>query len=69
MTRGISSREVIALIQADGWFFVKAVGDHHQFRHAVKAGKVTITHPLKDIPIGTLRSIYRQAGLNWGARR
>jgi len=37
-------------------------GDHHQFKHPVKSGKVTVPHPSKDIAIGTLKSIYNQAG-------
>jgi predicted RNA binding protein YcfA (HicA-like mRNA interferase family) len=68
MTKGMSSREIISFIEADGWFFVKTVGDHHHYKHLIKQGKVTITHPRKDIPLGTLRSIYRQAGLDWKTR-
>jgi predicted RNA binding protein YcfA (HicA-like mRNA interferase family) len=36
-------------------------GDHHQFKHPIKPGKVTITHPAKDIPFRTLKSIEKQA--------
>ncbi|NQZ11070.1 MAG: type II toxin-antitoxin system HicA family toxin [Algicola sp.] len=40
-------------------------GDHHQFKHPSIPGKVTVPHPKKDLPIGTIKSIYRQAGWHW----
>ena len=63
--KSYSSREVIAIIEADGWYEVSCVGDHHQFKHPEKKGRVTITHPQKDIPIGTLKSIEKQAGVKF----
>lgn len=53
--KSYSSREVIKILEDDGWCFVRCVGDHHQFKHHTKPGKVTITHPVKDIPIDTLK--------------
>jgi len=44
---------------------VHCVGDHHQFKHPTKQGKVTITHPKKDFPIKTLKSIEKQAGITF----
>lgn len=61
--KSYSSREVIQILLADGWAEVSCVGDHHQFKHPTKAGKVTVVHPEKDIPIGTLKSIAKQAGV------
>lgn len=61
--KSYSSREVIKILEEDGWYFVRCVGDHHQFKHHNKPGKVTITHPVKDIPIDTLKSIEKQAGI------
>ena len=58
-----SSREVIQLLKADGWFEVNVVGSHHQFKHPTKKGRVTVTHPRKDIPLGTQKSIFDQAGI------
>ena len=57
-----SSREVIQLLKADGWFEVNVVGSH-QFKHPTKKGRVTVKHPDKDIPRKTLASIERQSGL------
>jgi predicted RNA binding protein YcfA (HicA-like mRNA interferase family) len=59
--KSYSSRDAIKILEEDGWFFIKCVGDHHQFKHPTKLGKVTITHPKKDIPVGTLKSIEKQA--------
>ena len=63
--KSYSSREVIKILLADGWYEVSCVGDHHQFKHPAKPGKVTVVHPEKDIPIGTLKSIARQAGITF----
>ena len=61
--KSYSSREVIRILKDDGWFKVNCEGDHHQFKHPEKPGKVTVTHPVKDIPHRTLDSIARQAGV------
>jgi len=57
-----NSRKLIAMLEADGWAHVQTKGDHWQFKHATKPGRVTIPHPSKDIAKGTVASIYRQAG-------
>lgn len=61
--KSLSSREVIKILEADGWYEVNVVGSHHQFKHPTKKGRVTVKHPDKDIPIKTLKSIEKQAGL------
>ena len=63
--KSYSSREVLQILKADGWYEVVCVGDHHQFKHPVKPGRVTVTHPRKDIPIRTLKSIAKQAGVTF----
>ena len=57
------SREIIKELKEDGWTLVAIRGSHHQFKHPTKQGRVTVPHPNKDLPTGTIRSIYRQAGL------
>ena len=47
----------------DGWVLVNIRGIHHQFRHLLKPGRVTVPHPKKDLPKGTVHSILKQAGL------
>lgn len=59
----MDSAAVIKMIQADGWYQVACKGSHHQFKHPTKPGRVTVKHPCKDLPIGTLNSIKKQAGL------
>ena len=61
----MDSRELIRLLRRDGWVLFNQEGSHKQFRHPIKPGKVTVQDPHKDIPPGTLRSIYRQAKLPW----
>lgn len=57
-----NSRKLIKMLTDDGWALVATKGDHHQFKHPTKPGRVTVPHPNKDIPKGTVMSIYRQAG-------
>lgn len=59
----MTSREIIKRLRKDGWYEVGQTGDHVQFKHPTKTGRVTIVHPRKDFPIGTLKSIERQSGL------
>lgn len=59
----MKSADIIKQLKADGWFLVHVVGSHHQFKHPTKPGKVTVPHPKKDLPLPTVRSILKQAGL------
>ncbi|TLQ03635.1 type II toxin-antitoxin system HicA family toxin [Pediococcus stilesii] len=59
----MTSREVIKMLRKDGWYEVRTKGDHHHFKHDSKPGIVTVPHPRKDIPAGTINSILKQAGL------
>ena len=59
----MKSADLIRQLKADGWVLVYVVGSHHQFKHPTKPGKVTVPHPKKDLPPGTVRSILKQAGL------
>ena len=63
--KSYSSREVIEMLLADGWYLVNTVGSHHQYKHPVKKGRTTVKHPDKDIPLPTLKSIERQSGLKF----
>ena len=56
-------KEAIQLLEANGWYLHSTRGSHRQFKHPTKPGRVTVPHPRKDIAIGTLRSIERQAGI------
>ena len=63
MPKRYSIRDLIKMIEAEGWFHFHTTGSHHHFKHASKSGKVTIPHPKKDLPAKTAGSILKQAGL------
>jgi predicted RNA binding protein YcfA (HicA-like mRNA interferase family) len=57
------SKDIIKALLADGWFQVAQKGSHTQFKHTTKPGRVTVPHPAADLPIGTMKSIEKQAQL------
>jgi predicted RNA binding protein YcfA (HicA-like mRNA interferase family) len=59
----MNSREIIQRIRQDGWFEVGHEGSHKQFKHPIKKGRVTVPHPKIDVPVGTIKSIEKQAGI------
>jgi predicted RNA binding protein YcfA (HicA-like mRNA interferase family) len=59
----MDSKSLIKLLLSDGWECIKVKGSHHQYKHPIKKGKVTIPHPKKDLPTKTVNSILKQAGL------
>ncbi|MDP4120201.1 MAG: type II toxin-antitoxin system HicA family toxin [Bacillota bacterium] len=63
--KSYSSRQIIKILTDDGWYEVGCDGDHHQYKHPIKKGRVTITHPRKDFPIKTIKSIEKQSGLKF----
>ena len=60
----MDSTAIIKRLEQDGWTLARVRGSHQQFTHP-DSGRVTVPHPHKDIPTGTLRNIYRQAGWPW----
>lgn len=57
-------REVIKMLEDDGWYQARMKGSHRQFKHHSKRGTVTVSgKPNVDIPPGTLNNILKQAGL------
>ncbi|WP_312457872.1 type II toxin-antitoxin system HicA family toxin [Pseudescherichia sp.] len=59
----MNSRKLMTEIMADGWILVRVNGSHHHFTHPTKPGLVTLPHPKKDLPVGTVKSIRKQAGI------
>lgn len=60
----VKVREAIKIVEAAGWYHIGTKGDHRQYKHPTKPGKVTIPGALSDdLPPGTWNSIQRQAGL------
>lgn len=57
-------REVIKVLENDGWFLARTKGSHRQYKHPVKPGLVTVPgKPSDDLAPSTLSSIRRQAKL------
>ena len=57
-------RDLIKIIEADGWYSVTTKGSHRQYKHLTKSGRVTIAgHSNHDLALGTLNSILKQAKL------
>jgi len=55
-------RDIIRLIEEDGWYLVATKGSHRQYKHPEKMGRVTIAgHPSQDLAKGTQASIFKQA--------
>ncbi len=59
----MDSRTVVKRLEKDGWFKVAQKGSHVHFKHPDKPGRVTVPHPKRSLPRGTLKSIEKQAGI------
>ncbi|SAK41249.1 YcfA-like protein [Caballeronia glebae] len=59
----MNSSKLIRMLEDDGWNEIRVTGSHHHFKHSTKKGLVTVPHPKKDLPIGTVKSILKAAGL------
>jgi predicted RNA binding protein YcfA (HicA-like mRNA interferase family) len=58
----VKVRDVLKTLEADGWVIVRTKGSHRQLKHPTKLGTVTVAgKPSVDVPIGTLKSIWKQA--------
>jgi predicted RNA binding protein YcfA (HicA-like mRNA interferase family) len=56
-------KDLLKQLKNDGWDIKTQKGSHIQMTHPIKKGKVTVPNHAGDIPIGTLKSILKQAGL------
>jgi predicted RNA binding protein YcfA (HicA-like mRNA interferase family) len=59
----MQSRDLIRLLQSDGWRLQRTRGSHRQYAHPTKPGTVTVPHPKKDLGKGLVQAILKQAGL------
>jgi len=57
-----NSRNILKRLQSEGWELVRTKGSHHLFKHPDKDKLITLPHPKKDLPEGTVRQIYEFAG-------
>lgn len=61
----MNSRVIIKKLEANGWVLKRTKGSHHHYRHPDNPHLVTVPHPKKDIPKGTLRSLEKLSGLKF----
>jgi predicted RNA binding protein YcfA (HicA-like mRNA interferase family) len=62
MPKSMKVREIIRLVEQDGWYYIGTRGSHRQFKHPTKSGKVTIAgHPSDELHPKTVKSIFDQA--------
>ncbi|GEO26675.1 addiction module toxin, HicA family protein [Alicyclobacillus acidoterrestris] len=62
--KSYSSAEIIAILKAHGWELDRIKGSHHWFVNPEKGNPpIPVPHPQKDVPYGTRRNIFKQAGL------
>ncbi len=57
-------KEVIKLLEKNGWYLSRMRGSHRQYKHPDKQGLVTVAgKPSDEIAMGTQNSIFKQAGI------
>ncbi|CAK0766402.1 Addiction module toxin, HicA family [Gammaproteobacteria bacterium] len=61
----MNSADIISRLRDEGWAEVHVKGSHHKFKHPTRPGHVAVPHPKRDLPLGTVRNIYWQAGWPW----
>ena len=63
--KSYSSKRIKKILEDNGWYVVKVRGDHWQFKHPIIKGRITLTHPVKDIDIFIIKDIERKSGLKF----
>ena len=63
MIRIMNSRKLIKELQENGWTLERVRGSHHVFVHPVRIGLVVVPHPKKELGVGLVHLIRKQAGL------
>ncbi len=59
----VSSREIQRMLRQAGFKLVRQTGSHVRLFHPEKRQLVSVPHPKKDMPLGTIKSIEQQSGL------
>jgi predicted RNA binding protein YcfA (HicA-like mRNA interferase family) len=59
----MNSKELLKLLERDGWIMRNSKGSHHIFKHPVKTGHITVPHPKKDLGVGLVQKLLKQAGI------
>jgi predicted RNA binding protein YcfA (HicA-like mRNA interferase family) len=59
----MKSAKLVKLLEQAGWKLITARGSHHIFRHAQRPGHISVPHPRKDLGIGLVKKLMKQAGI------
>lgn len=59
----MNSKDLVKLLEADGWRLRSIRGSHHVFTHSNKPGHLTVPHPKKDLGTGLVHKLLKQAGI------
>jgi len=59
----MNSKEIIKQLEDDGWQLRSVRGSHHVFNHPTKQGHITVPHPKRDLGVGLVHKLLKQAGL------
>lgn len=59
----MNSTEIIKLLEKSGWVLRGVKGSHHIYTHPEREGHITVPHPKKDLGIGLVNKLLKQAGL------
>ena len=65
----MNSWDIISKLLEDGWVHKRTTGSHWHFTHPVKPGLVTVPHPKRDLPVGTVASIEKTSGVTLRAKQ
>ena len=63
--KSYSSREIKAILEANGWYVISVRGDNWKFKHDNNLNTIILTHPVKDVSIGVVRDIIKKSGLRF----
>jgi predicted RNA binding protein YcfA (HicA-like mRNA interferase family) len=57
----MNSKELIKVLEKDGWALRGSKGSHHIFHHSFKSGHIVVPHPKKDLGVGLVQKVLKQA--------
>ncbi|GKS68966.1 addiction module toxin, HicA family protein [Nitrosomonas sp. PY1] len=59
----MNSKDIIKKLEQDGWTLRGVKGSHHVYVHPHKPGHISVPHPKKDMGVGLVSKLLKQAGL------
>ncbi|MDP2170165.1 MAG: type II toxin-antitoxin system HicA family toxin [Rhodocyclaceae bacterium] len=59
----MNSADIVRQLKRAGWVLRGVKGSHHIYTHPDKPGHISVPHPKKDLGIGLVHKLLKQAGL------